>query len=99
LDECFVYKPCANRQNNGSILCLNVTTAPESNLVDSDLTNYAGFNITGAGCGVTFSVKDNDAADTYPAGYYAGFKISSSSLLSGSVGAWLLLPLTTMALR
>jgi hypothetical protein len=77
----------ANRQNNGSILCLNVTTAPESNLVDSDLTNYAGFNITGAGCGVTFSVKDNDAADTYPAGYYAGFKISSSSLLSGSVGA------------
>ena len=29
-----------------SIFCLNVTTAPErSNLVDSDLTNYAGFNI------------------------------------------------------
>jgi hypothetical protein len=68
-------------------LCINITTAPESNLVDSDLTNYAGFNITGAGCGVTFSVKDNDAADTYPAGYFAGYKISSGSLLSGSVGA------------
>jgi hypothetical protein len=66
---------------------VNLTTASTNNLVDSDLNNYAGFSVTGLGCNVTYSAKDNDAADTYPAGYYAGFKIASTSLLSGSIGS------------
>jgi hypothetical protein len=74
-------------KTNSSLGCVNLTTASTNNLVDSDLNNYAGFNVTGLGCNVTYSVKDNDATDTYPAGYYAGFKIASTSLLSGSIGS------------
>ncbi|MDI9880639.1 hypothetical protein [Flectobacillus longus] len=82
-----LYTNLVAAKDNSGLLCVNATTSATTNLVDSDLTNYAGFNITGAGCGVTYSVKDNDALDTYPAGYYAGYKISSANLISGSIGA------------
>jgi uncharacterized repeat protein (TIGR01451 family) len=75
----------ASRSNTG--LCIPSTTGATANLVDSALNNAAGFSLTGLGCTLTYSVKDNDAADTLPAGYYAGFKISPTGLLSAGVAA------------
>ncbi|MEP7197030.1 MAG: hypothetical protein ABI851_10960, partial [Saprospiraceae bacterium] len=75
----------ASRVNTG--LCLFTTTGVTSNLVDSDTTNFAGFTITGLGCAVEYTVQDNDAGDTYPAGYFAGFKISSANLISGGIAS------------
>jgi hypothetical protein len=66
---------------------LPLISGNNSNLVDADLTNNVSFNLTGLGCNITIAVKDNDAADTYPAGYYAGFKIGSANLISGSIAS------------
>ncbi|WP_455421166.1 Ig-like domain-containing protein [Flectobacillus roseus] len=75
----------ASRSTGG--LCLPIISGNNSNLVDADLTNNVSFNLTGLGCNITIAVKDNDAADTYPAGYYAGFKIGSANLISGSIAS------------
>jgi hypothetical protein len=58
-----------------------------NNLTDASTTNSATISITGVGCSGTMSVKDNDAADIYPAGTWAGFRIGSSGLLSVSIAS------------
>ncbi|MDI9865666.1 hypothetical protein QM480_15080 [Flectobacillus sp. DC10W] len=75
----------ATRSTGG--ICLPIISGNNSNLVDTDLTNNVSFSLTGLGCNITIAVKDNDAADTYPAGYYAGFKIGSANLISGSIAS------------
>ncbi|PHN06874.1 DUF4347 domain-containing protein [Flavilitoribacter nigricans] len=57
------------------------------NLVDADTDNFATVSITGLACDATISVVDNDAGDTYPGGYFAGFEVSSAGLLQASIGA------------
>ncbi|MCB0047531.1 MAG: hypothetical protein KDD92_19055, partial [Caldilineaceae bacterium] len=54
------------------------------NLSNGDTTDSATFQMTGLNCDATLSVEDTN--DTYPAGTYAGFKVSSDSLLDVSVG-------------
>lgn len=76
----------ASRTNAG-VLCVNAFSGAINNLTDSNLTNTTGFNTTGLGCSVTYAVRDPDVADTHPAGYYAGFKISTADLLSAGVAA------------
>lgn len=76
----------ASRTNAG-LLCVNAFSGAVNNLTDSNLTNTTGFNTTGLGCSVTYAVRDPDVADTNPAGYYAGFKISTADLLSAGVAA------------
>ncbi|MDI9875719.1 beta strand repeat-containing protein [Flectobacillus rivi] len=75
----------ATRSTGG--ICLPLISGNNSNLVDADLTNNVSFSLTGLGCNITIAVKDNDVADTYPAGYYAGFKIGSANLISGSIAS------------
>ncbi|MEO7310535.1 MAG: Ig-like domain-containing protein [Chitinophagaceae bacterium] len=70
-----------SRSNGG--LCLPAYSNPIANLVDNDLTNNTGFSLTGLGCTVTYSVKDITVGDTYPAGYFAGYRISSTDLVAG----------------
>lgn len=82
-----IYDNLVPTRNNSGIVCVFSTTGATSNLTDSDSTNFAGFTITGLGCAVEYSVKDIDIPDTYPAGYFAGFKISSLNLVSGSIGS------------
>ncbi len=43
------------------------------NLIDGNLNNFAQIDIIGIGCNATIGVRDKDAADTYPAGTFAGF--------------------------
>lgn len=76
----------ANRTNAGA-LCLTAFNNPVSNLVDSTLGNSTAFSLTGLGCSVTYAVRDPDVADTHPAGYYAGFKLSPANLLAAGVAA------------
>jgi hypothetical protein len=82
-----IYDNLVPTRNNSGIVCVFTTTGATSNLTDPDSTNFAGFTITGLGCAVEYSVKDIDIPDTYPAGYFAGFKISSLNLVSGSIGS------------
>lgn len=63
---------------------INLEFGTLANLTDADLTNSISNNITGIGASATYSVKH--PTDTYPAGTYAGFKVSSSGLLSVSLG-------------
>jgi hypothetical protein len=64
--------------------CLGSATN-EANLVDSNLSNFASLSLTGLTCTGTFTVKDNDVADTYPVGTFAGFEVSATGLLSASI--------------
>jgi hypothetical protein len=57
------------------------------NLTDESTNNFATVSITGLGCSGTISVKDNDEADIYPAGTWAGFRIGSSGLLSVNIAS------------
>ena len=81
------YNNLSTTRTFGGGLCVTSATGAVSNIVDSDTSNSTSFNLTGLGCNVTYSVKDADLADTHPAGYYAGFKISTASLLTGGVAA------------
>ena len=65
-------------------LCLG-SISNEANLTNTTTTDFATISITGLGCDGEISVKDGN--DTYPAGTYAGYKVSSSGLLQASVGA------------
>jgi Cadherin domain len=58
-----------------------------SNAVDASLTNFAQINLNGIGCSGSLKIVDSDAADTYPIGTFAGFKISSANLISGSIAS------------
>ncbi|WP_040474087.1 thrombospondin type 3 repeat-containing protein, partial [Flavobacterium frigoris] len=55
------------------------------NLTDADLNNVASISITGIGCNGELAVSDSN--DVYPAGTFAGFKISATGLLQASIGA------------
>jgi len=66
--------------------CLS-TLSNLSNIVDNDPDNNATLSFTGLTCEGTISVVDNDAADTYSAGTFAGFKVSSNGLLQTSISA------------
>ncbi|MES2776092.1 MAG: Ig-like domain-containing protein [Bacteroidota bacterium] len=57
------------------------------NIENSDLTDYATISMTGILCNGTISVKDNTTADTYPAGYFAGFRVGSADLITVNLGA------------
>ena len=73
--------------STAGLLCVDIVS-DTSNLVDADTSNFASFTTAlGVACSTTFSVKDNTAANTYPAGYFAGFKVSSANLLDVTVGA------------
>ncbi len=56
-------------------------------LIDGNLNNFAQIDITGIGCNATIGVRDKDAADTYPAGTFAGFNIGTGGLLPGATTA------------
>jgi hypothetical protein len=64
------------------LLCTGSVTGI-ANLVDANLNNSTTISITGINCDATISAKDNDSGDTYPAGTWAGFNISTSGLLPG----------------
>lgn len=51
------------------------TTHDHDNLIDADSTNFSTFE-PGIFCNIEYAVKDLDAADTYPAGSYVGFKMN-----------------------
>jgi hypothetical protein len=57
------------------------------NAVDANLTNDVQINLSGIGCTGSLKVVDGDAADIYPIGTFAGFKVSSANLLSGSIAS------------
>ncbi|MCA0234719.1 MAG: hypothetical protein LCH91_29985 [Bacteroidetes bacterium] len=59
----------------------------EDRVVNSTLTDNASINLTGVGCGGRIAVKDNDAADEYPAGTFAGFEVGTSGLIGASVAS------------
>lgn len=65
-------------------LCIG-SISNEINLTNTSTTDFATISITGIGCDGEVSVKDGN--DTYPAGTYAGYKVSSNGLLQASVGA------------
>ncbi|WP_157607458.1 hypothetical protein [Runella limosa] len=65
-------------------LCLG-SISNEANLTNASTTDFATISVTGLGCDGELSVKDGN--DTYPAGTYAGYKVSGSGLLQASVGA------------
>jgi uncharacterized repeat protein (TIGR01451 family) len=67
-------------------ICLGSATGT-ANLIDKDLTNFASLSLTGLGCTGTIIVKDNDVADTYPAGTFAGFEVSTTGLLSENIAS------------
>ncbi len=67
-------------------LCLG-SVSNISNLTDANLDNFSTISITGVNCNATIGVKDNDVADTYPAGAWAGFRVGAAGLLSGSVAS------------
>jgi len=67
-------------------LCLG-GVSNTANLIDNNTSNFASVNLTGLSCNGTVVVKDNDAADTYPAGTFAGFEVSADGLLSASIAA------------
>lgn len=71
--------------NSGGGICISgVSNA--GNLIDNNFGNFATVNLPiGIGCSRTIVVKDNDTADTYPAGTYAGYKISSAGLIGASL--------------
>jgi hypothetical protein len=54
-----------------------------TNLTDADLNNVASISITGFGCNGELAVSDSN--DVYPAGTFAGFKISAAGLLQASL--------------
>ncbi|MEN8816024.1 MAG: Ig-like domain-containing protein, partial [Nonlabens sp.] len=72
-------------ENVPELLCLGAVSAV-SNLTDSDLNNFATINMTGLGCEAELSVADLDN-EIYPAGSFAGFRVSSEGLLQVSVAA------------
>lgn len=53
----------------------------QNNMINASLDDYAQIDITGVGCNATIAVRDNDVADTYPAGTWAGFNIGTGGLL------------------
>ena len=67
-------------------ICLGSATGA-ANLIDSNLSNFASLNLNGLGCIGTYIVKDNDVADIYPAGTFAGFEVSATGLLNTSIAA------------
>ena len=78
----------ASSTNNSSIFPPRVVSVSNTaNVVDASTSNFATVSITGIGGIATVSVTDNDAADTYPAGTYAGFRVGTSSLLSASLAS------------
>ena len=60
-----------------------------TNLLDNDLSNFATitFTLGLGGCNSTLSVHDNDVADIYTAGTFAGFRIGTAGLLGVSIGS------------
>jgi uncharacterized protein YjdB len=58
-----------------------------ANLIDNSTANFATISITGLNCDAQIGVKDNDGADTYPAGTWAGYKISTAGLLGAAIAA------------
>lgn len=79
----------ATRTTNCPALVLGsfITVGANSNLVDADLNTAASVNVTGLNCSVTYSAQDTDAADTYLAGYFAGFRIGAAGLTGAIVSA------------
>ncbi|MFH4965171.1 Ig-like domain-containing protein, partial [Gaetbulibacter sp. M235] len=67
------------------IVCLGSVTGV-SNLVDSDISNFTSISMTGLACEAELSVSDTDN-EVYPAGTFAGYKVSSNGLLQVSIGA------------
>lgn len=59
-----------------------------ANLRNNSLTDFASINFVSGlgGCSSTLSVVDNDAADTYPAGTFAGYRIGTAGLVGVSIG-------------
>ncbi|MES2517960.1 MAG: hypothetical protein V4585_07625, partial [Bacteroidota bacterium] len=80
------YTNLAASSTTTGFLCLGGVTNT-ANLIDADLTNFASVSLTGLTCNGTVIVKDNDAADTYPAGTFAGFEVGANGLLSASIAA------------
>ncbi len=48
------------------------------------MNNFSQIDITGIGCNGTIGVKDDDVAEIYPAGAWAGFNIGTGGLLPGT---------------
>ncbi len=59
--------------------CVNCTISNTNNLFDTDTDNYATMNVV-AGLANSLSLSVKDAMSAYPAGTYAGFRVSSGSL-------------------
>ena len=70
----------------GSGICVR-SVSNSTFVTDNNLTNSATVNMTGIGCSEYISVKDNDVADTYPAGTFAGYRIASGGLIGASLSA------------
>ena len=80
------YTNLAGSGSATGILCVGSVTNT-ANLVDADTINFATVSLTGLSCTGTVIVKDNDVADTYPIGTFAGFEVSSNGLLSANIAA------------
>ncbi|WP_188771504.1 beta strand repeat-containing protein [Emticicia aquatilis] len=78
----------ASETNNNAPVSLRfVTVSNVNNVTNSTTSDNASISITGIGGQATIRVIDNDAADTYPAGTFAGFRIGTTGLLSGTIAS------------
>jgi hypothetical protein len=77
----------ASANNAGLIPLRIVSVSNTANVINASTTDFATLNITGIGGVASISVTDNDAADTYPAGTFAGFRVGTGSLLSASLAS------------
>ena len=73
--------------NDAPLLLRFVSVTDVGNVDNTTTTDNATISITGIGGQATIHVTDGDATDTYPAGTYAGFRVSTSGLLSGSIAS------------
>lgn len=73
--------------NNNIPVIRPVSVSGANNVINASTIDFATVNITGIGGVASISVKDNDAADTYPAGTFAGFRVGSGSLLSATLAS------------